>query len=137
MRSFTRVSILGNVTRDAELRYTASGQAVATFTVATNRSWTTNGEKREESQYTRCVAWAKLAEICGKTVTRGKAVYVEGRLQTRKYEHEGQQRESTEVILSDMILLGAPEKVIDSVVEMVAPAQPDEPEDVDLADIPF
>lgn len=107
VRSLNKVQLIGNLTRDPELRYTPSGTPVATFTVATNREWTVeSGEKREEAEFTRCVAWNKLAELCSQLLQKGRKVYVEGRLQTRTWTgQDGQQRTTTEAVINDMILL--------------------------------
>ena len=107
VRSLNKVTLIGNLTRDPELRYTPNGTAVATFTVATNREWTVeSGEKREEAEFTRCVAWNKLAELCSQLLSKGRKVYVEGRLQTRSWQgQDGQQRTITEAVISDMIVL--------------------------------
>lgn len=106
MRALNLVQLIGNATRDAELRMTPSMQPVTTFTIATNREWTTQaGERQEESQFHRCVAWGKLVEICDKTIRKGSRVYVSGRLHTDKYERDGVQRESTEIVIDEMILL--------------------------------
>ena len=107
MKSLNKVQLIGNLTKDPELKYTPTGVAVATFTVATNRSWTTDtGEKKDEADFNRVVAWNKLAEICGQLLKKGRKVYVEGRLSTRSYQDkDGQTRYVTEVVISDMILL--------------------------------
>ncbi len=106
-RSLNRVQLIGNLTRDPELRYTPQGTAVCSFGLATNRSWTTDaGEKRDEAEFHRIVAWNKLAELCSQFLTKGKKVYVEGRLSTRSWNaQDGTQKQSTEIIISDMILL--------------------------------
>ena len=106
-RCLNNVLLIGNLTRDPELRYTPSGNAVCTFGMATNRYWTTEtGERREEAQFFRIVAWNKLAEICSQLLGKGDKVYVEGRIQSRKWTGaDGVQRERWEIILSDMILL--------------------------------
>jgi single-strand DNA-binding protein len=106
-KSLNRVQLIGNLTRDPELRYTPSGSAVCTFSIATNRSWTTDtGEKKDESEFHRIVAWNKLAEICSQFLTKGRKVFVEGRLTTRSWTaQDGTQKQSTEIIISDMILL--------------------------------
>lgn len=107
VRSLNKVILIGNLTRDPELRYTPNGTAVCSFTVATNREWTVDsGEKREEAEFTRCVAWNKLAELCSQLLSKGRKVYVEGRLQTRSWTSaDGQQRMATEVVVNDMIVL--------------------------------
>ena len=106
-RSLNRVQLIGNLTRDPELRYTPQGTAVCSFGFATNRSWTTeSGEKRDEAEFHRIVAWNKLAELCSQFLTKGKKVYLEGRLSTRSWTaQDGTQKQSTEVIISDMILI--------------------------------
>ncbi len=106
-RSLNRVQLIGNLTRDPELRYTPAGTAVCSFGIATNRSWTTeSGEKRDEADFHRIVAWNKLAELCSQFLTKGKKVYVEGRLTTRNWNaQDGTQKSTTEIIISDMILL--------------------------------
>lgn len=106
-RSLNKVILIGNLTRDPELRYTAQGTPVCTFGVATNRSWTTDtGEKREETEFHRIVAWRKLAELCGQLLSKGRKVYLEGRLQTRSWtDATGNQRTTTEIVIDDMIIL--------------------------------
>jgi len=106
-RSLNRVQLIGNLTRDPELRYTPNGNGVCTFGLATNRSWTTDsGEKREEVDFHRIVAWNKLAELCSQFLTKGRKVYVEGRLSTRNWTgQDGAQKTTTEVVIDDMILL--------------------------------
>jgi len=107
VRSLNKVQLIGNLTRDPELRYTPQGTAVCTFGLATNRQWTTDtGEKREEAEFHRVVAWNKLAELCAQLMTKGRKVYIEGRLQTRSWTaQDGTQRQTTEIVCSDMILL--------------------------------
>lgn len=107
MKSLNKVQLIGNLTRDPELKYTPTGAAVATISLATNRSWTTEtGEKKEEADFHRLVAWNKLAEICGQLLKKGRKIYVEGRLSTRSWQDkDGSTKYMTEVILSDMILL--------------------------------
>lgn len=109
-RSLNKVQLIGNLTRDPELRYTPSGTAVCSFGLATNRYWTTDqGEKHEESEFHNIVAWNKLAEICSQFLVKGRKVYVEGRLATRSWTgQDGQQRTRTEVVIEDMILLDRP-----------------------------
>ncbi len=106
-KSLNRAQLIGNLTRDPELRYTPSGTAVCSFSIATNRNWTLeSGEKKEEVEFHRIVAWNKLAEICSQFLTKGKKVYVEGRLTTRSWTaQDGAQKQSTEIIINDMILL--------------------------------
>ena len=107
VRSLNKAQLIGNLTRDPELRYTPQGTAVCTFGLATNRQWTTDtGEKKEEADFHRIVAWNKLAELCAQLLTKGRKVYIEGRLQTRNWTaQDGTQRQTTEIVVSDMILL--------------------------------
>lgn len=106
-RSLNKVSLIGNLTRDPELRYTPTGTAVCTFGLATNRSWTTQtGETKEETEFHRIVAWNKLAELCAQLLTKGRKAYVEGRLSTHSWTgQDGSQRTTTEVVIEDMIIL--------------------------------
>lgn len=105
-RSWNRVELIGNLTRDPELRFTPNGAAVCTFGLATNRTFVTDGEKREEVDFHRLVAWNKLAELCNQLLKKGTKVFVSGRLQTRSWEgQDGQQRQTTEIVVEDMIIL--------------------------------
>ncbi len=99
--------IIGNLTRDPELRTTATGQSVASFAVATSRKWTSKeGQPQEEVEYHNIVAWAKLGEICKQYLAKGRKVYVEGRLRTREWEgQDGHKRRTTEIIAENMIML--------------------------------
>jgi single-strand DNA-binding protein len=107
-RSINKVILLGNLTRDPELKYTPAGTAVCTFGIATNRAWTTaDGQTKEEAQYHRVVAWQKLAELCSKLLTKGRKVYIEGRITYRDYtDKNGQPRHITEIVLDDFIVFG-------------------------------
>lgn len=106
-RSLNKVILIGNLTRDPELRYTPQGTAVATFTIATNRQWKTDsGDAKEDAEFHRIVAWDKLAEICSQLLKKGSKAYVEGRLQTRQWQtKEGQDRTTTEIVISEMMIL--------------------------------
>lgn len=106
-RSLNKVTLIGNLTRDPELRYTPTGAAVCTIGLATNRSWMTDsGEKKEETEFHRVVAWNKLAELCSQLLAKGRKVYVEGRLRTSAWQAtDGSQRTSTEIVIEDMIVL--------------------------------
>jgi single-strand DNA-binding protein len=109
MAGLNKVMIIGNVGRDPEMRYTPAGQAVTSFSVAVSRRWSggESGEAREETEWFNVVAWAKLAEQCNQLITKGRRVYIEGRLQTRSWDDKesGQKRYRTEVIASVMLLL--------------------------------
>ena len=106
-RSLNKVQLIGNLTRDPELRYTPAGTAVCTLGLATNRQWTTEtGEKKEDAEFHRLVAWNKLAELCSQLLKKGRKIYVEGRLQTRNWTgQDGTQRTTTEIVINDMIIL--------------------------------
>lgn len=99
--------LIGNLTRDPELRYTPTGAAVCTIGLATNRYWTTeSGEKKEETEFHRVVAWNKLAELCSQLLTKGRKIYVEGRLRTNTWQgQDGNQRSTTEIVIEDMVIL--------------------------------
>ena len=108
VRSLNKVMLIGNLTRDPNLRFTPNGTAVCSFGLATNRSWTPSdgGEKQEKVEYHNIVAWSKLAEICGQLLHKGDKVYVEGRLQTREWKSDDdQERKITEVVIDNMMLL--------------------------------
>jgi single-strand DNA-binding protein len=106
-KSVNKVILLGNLTRDPELRYTENAKAVCTFGLATNRNWTTDkGEKREETEYHRIVSWDKLAEVCNQYLKKGRKVYLEGRLQSRSYTgQDGIEKHATEIVIDEMVML--------------------------------
>ncbi len=108
MASLNKVMIIGNLGRDPEMRFTANGQAVANFSVACNRRYTTrDGEQRDETEWVRVVCWGRQAEIAGQYLQRGSQVYVEGRLQTSSWEdQQGQTRYRTEVVANMFQMLG-------------------------------
>jgi len=99
--------IIGNLTRDPEVRTTPGGQSVANFGVATSSQWTdASGQRQERVEYHSIVAWGKLADICGQYLGKGRKVYVEGRLQTREWEaQDGSKRNRTEIVAENMIML--------------------------------
>jgi single-strand DNA-binding protein len=108
VRSLNKVMLIGNLTRDPNLRYTPANSAVCSFGIATNRSWTPadGGEKQERVDFHNIVAWSKLADICGQLLHKGDKVYVEGRLQTRDWKaQDGTDRRITEIVIDNMILL--------------------------------
>jgi single-strand DNA-binding protein len=105
-KSLNRVQLIGNLTRDPELRYTEKGRPVCTFGLATNRSYTTDKGEQTETEFHRIVAWQKLAELCDQYLTKGKKVYVSGRLQTRRFQgQDGTKKAITDVVIDDLILL--------------------------------
>jgi single-strand DNA-binding protein len=107
-RGVNKAILIGNLGGDPELRSTPSGTPVATFTLATNESWTDReGQRQERTEWHRIVAWGKLAEICGQYLRKGRQVYVEGRLTTRSWEdRQGNQRKTTEIVANQMLMLG-------------------------------
>ena len=167
-RSLNKVFLIGNLTRDPELRYTPTGAAVCTIGLATNRQWVTeSGEKKEETEFHRVVAWNKLAELCSQLLTKGRKIYVEGRLRTNSWQgNDGAQRTTTEVVIEDMIILdsrrtgtgpeGEAEQPVPAPAPSIQPASDEQPapkakktvktenpgnptgnEDVNPDDIPF
>lgn len=108
-RSLNKVMLIGNLTRDPELRFTPNGAAVCTFGLATNRSWEVNGEKKDSVEFHNIVVWSKLAEICAEFLSKGKQAYIEGRVTYRDWEgQDGQKRNRTEIVAESVIFLGAP-----------------------------
>ena len=109
MAGLNKVMVIGNVGKDPEMRYTANGKAVTTFTVAVNRrSQSPEGERREETDWFDIVTWDKLAELCSQYLQKGRQAYVEGRLQTRSWEgQDGVKRYKTEIVAQTVLFLGA------------------------------
>ena len=109
MASLNKVLLMGNLTRDPELRYIPSGSAVCSFTIASNRVYKTpNGEKKEEVSFVRVVVWGRMGEICSEYLKKGRPVFVEGRLQSRSWDGpDGQKRNTIEVIALNVQFLGA------------------------------
>lgn len=107
MRCVNKVILIGNLTRDPELRQTTNGQSVVTFGLATNREWMTKDNRKQQStEFHELVAWAKLGEICNQYLKKGKLVYVEGYLKTRsKLLPDGTKKFRTEIVVQDMIML--------------------------------
>jgi len=107
-RGLNKMMIIGHLGRDPEMRYTPSGRPVTTFSVATTRSWhSSDGERHEETEWFNVVAWGNLAEICNQHLRKGQQIYVEGRLQTRRWEDsEGNKHFTTELVAQEMIMLG-------------------------------
>jgi len=108
MAGVNKVILVGNLGRDPEVRYTKGGQAVASFSLATSERWTgKDGNKEEKTEWHRITAWGKLGEICGEYLSKGKQVYIEGRLQTREWEDkDGNKRQTTEIVANNMTMLG-------------------------------
>jgi single-strand DNA-binding protein len=112
MATLNKVMLIGNLTRDPELRYVPSGTAVATFTLAVNRVYNNQaGEKKEETSFIRIVVWGRRAEVCGEYLAKGSPVFVEGRIQSRNWEtQDGQKRSTIEVIADNVQFLRGGEK---------------------------
>src|SRR5438105_11669372 len=110
--SVNKVILVGHLGRDPEVRYTPNGQAVANFTVATNDSWTDKaGQKQDRTEWHRVVVWAKLAELCGEYLSKGRQVYIEGRLQTREWTNkEGVKQYTTEIVANQVLFLQGGER---------------------------
>jgi len=107
-RGLNKVMIIGHLGRDPEMRFTPAGRPVTTFTVATSRSWnSTDGERHNETEWFNIVTWGNLAEICKQHLTKGQQVYIEGRLQSRRWEDkEGNKHTTIEVVANEMMMLG-------------------------------
>lgn len=157
-RSLNKVLLIGNLTRDPELRYTPQGTPVCTFGLATNRSWQpANGERQEETEFHRIVAWNKLAELCSELLFKGRKVFTEGRLQTRNWtDAQGQERTTVEIVIDNMIVLDSkrkdgvpaggeaepeyvpePETAAAEPPAKVKKVEPEKTEEVNPDDIPF
>jgi single-strand DNA-binding protein len=112
-KSLNKAQLIGNAGKDAEVRYTGTGKAVASFSVATSDSWKdkASGQMQERTEWHNIVAWDRLAEICGEYVKKGTKVYIEGRIQNRSYDDkDGNKRYISEIVASDLLLLsGRPE----------------------------
>jgi single-strand DNA-binding protein len=109
MAGINKVILIGRLGNDPEVRYTPSGSAVANFSIATSDEWTDkdSGERKERTEWHRIVAWNRLGEICGEYLSKGRQVYVEGRLQTRSWEdRDGNKRYTTEIVASEVQFLG-------------------------------
>jgi len=109
MASVNKVILVGNLGRDPEVRYTPSGTAVANFSLATTENWTNKeGQKESRTEWHRVVAWGRLGEICGEYLSKGKQVYIEGRIRTNEWEdQEGNKRQTKEIVALTMQMLGA------------------------------
>lgn len=105
-RSINKVTLLGNLGKDPDNRFTPSGKQVASFSIATSSSWKdTSGELKTETEWHNCEVWGRLAEIAGQYLVKGSKVYVEGRLKTDKYEKDGIMRYSTKINVSEIVML--------------------------------
>lgn len=145
MAGVNKAILVGRLGRDPEMRYLPSGTAVANFSIATSEAWRDkeSGEKREKTEWHRIVAFGRLGEICGEYLSKGKQVYIEGRLQTQSWEKDGVTRYTTEIIASTMQMLGSKDAMADAPQaastpydqhqQPSTPSFPEAPED----DIPF
>ena len=141
-----RATILGRLTRDPELRSTTSGKTVATLSVATNRVWSDqSGQKQEQSEFHNCVLWGKLADIAGQYLSKGRRVYVEGRIQTRDWTgNDGVKRYRTEIVGDNLIMLdgprgaaGAPSSGSGGSDDRMPPIDDSGDDEIKVEDIPF
>ena len=108
MAGINKTILVGRLGRDPEVRYTSDGRAVTSFSIATSDEWKDKdtGEKKERTEWHRIVAFGKLGEICGEYLSKGRQVYVEGKLQTRSWEKDGVTRYTTEIVAGDVQFLG-------------------------------
>lgn len=147
-RSLNSAQLIGNLGTDPELRSTANGQRVATFSLATSRTWTDNsGTKQEKTQWHRCVAWntktIQLADICEKYVKKGDKLYVQGNIEYREWQDkDGVKRYSTEINVRELLMLGQPQGRAETPAAARTPARgPDDagafPPDDEGDDLPF
>ena len=140
-KSLNKVMLIGHLGKDPELRYTTSGVAVATFSVATNESWKDqDGNLQERTEWHNIVAWRKLAEVCGEWLKKGKRVYIEGRIQTRSYDDKntGAKKYFTEIVADNMIMLdGKGEGASPSANDAIPRAEETGPSQVKNDDLPF
>ncbi len=138
-KSLNKVQLIGNLGRDPELSYTASGVAVARFSIATSERWKDeSGNNQERTEWHNIIAWRKLGEICGQYLKKGSKVYIEGKLQTRSWDDKntGVKRYTTEIIAGDLIMLDG--KGEGSAASMPSqPAQSEESREADNDDLPF
>lgn len=134
MASLNKVFLIGNLTRDPELRYIPSGSAVATFTVAVNRVYKTQtGEKKEQASFVRIVVWGRRAEVCGEYLSKGSPVFIEGRLQSREWEgQDGQKRSTLEVIADNVQFLRGGDKQAQGAPKAAKGMPPEDIETINL-----
>lgn len=147
MNSLNKVQLIGNTTNDIEVRETPSGQKVASFSLATNRTWKdSNGEKQEQVEFHSIVVWGKLAEIVEQYLKKGWKTYIEGRLQTKSWEDQaGNKRYKTEIVADNIILLSQKQKEEqESIPEFetekpksLAQKKADQATEIDIDSIPF
>ena len=142
MYSLNKAMIIGNLTRDPEIRNTPSGQTVTSFSVATNFTWNDqNGQQQSKTEFHNIIAWRKLGEICGQYLSKGTKVYIEGRLQTSEWSgQDGAKRQRTEIVADNMIILtpkgGAGSTGNKNEDEIILPENNSDDE-IKIEDIPF
>jgi len=135
MNSLNRVSLIGNVTATPEIKETPSGQKVASFSLATNRTYKdASGEKQDQAEYHNIVVWGKLADITEQYITKGKKLYIEGRIQTRSWETDSGKRYKTEIVGESLLMLSGGENPPATKSTQASPAIADE---IFIDDIPF
>jgi len=132
MASYNSITLVGRLTRDPDMKFTPSGKQVANFSLAVDRRGKAGSEK--ETDFIPIVAWERTAEICGQYLTKGSLILIEGRLQVRKYEVDGQKRTAFDVVANNMQMLGGK---TDNGEGKPAAAQQHEAEDMGIEDIPF
>jgi len=138
MGAVNKVILVGNLGKDPEVKFTKTGLAVASFSIATTEKWKTkDGESHKKTEWHRISAWGKLGEVCGEYLAKGKQVYIEGKLQTKEWEDkEGIQRQTTEIVASNMVMLGQG-RGDDTASASSQEAHGDNNEDNEDDDIPF
>jgi single-strand DNA-binding protein len=147
MSSLNKIMLIGHLGRDPEIRSTSDGSPVATFSLATSESWTDkNGNKQEHTEWHTIVAWSRLADLSKRFLTKGRQVYVEGKIRSRDWnDRDGNKRRSTEVIASQMVLLGSRQQGADTGAQPMEPSgrtapEPEQPfgdAGITDSDIPF
>ncbi len=130
MSSLNKAILIGHLGRDPEIRYTPDGSPVASFSMATSESWTDkNGTRQEHTEWHNIVAWNRLADLSKRFLSKGRQVYIEGRIRTREWnDREGNKRRTTEIIASQMVLLGSRSQTMDSSMPLPEPIQQVNPE---------
>lgn len=136
-----RAALIGNVTRDPEVRVTNSGQSVTNFGLATNMVWTdASGQRQERAEFHNLIAWTRLGETCAKYLKKGSRIYAEGRIQTRSWDDQtGQKKYRTEIVLDNMIMLDRLQRSQDMGAEpaVVKEESLETPDEIKVEDIPF
>ena len=127
MKSLNQAQLIGNLTAEPELRYTPQGAAVINFSVATNRSWKdSQGQLKEEATFHRIVAWSKLAEICSQILSKGRKVYISGRISNRSWDDkDGNKHYISEIVANDMIVLDSRKREAGEAAPTKEPAPPE------------